>query len=111
MYRYDTETKNQLIQAYLSSGLSKKAFAEKHNIKLSTFKGWIYRKGSDPTSSNALKFHSIKLNTSQQTPNNRSTSNIVGRLLLRQGAILEITSDIHASWLSQLLTELWNGAC
>ena len=111
MHKYDTKTKNRLIQAYLSSGLSKKAFAEKHNIKVTTFKNWIYRKASSPEPSNALTFHSIKLNTPQQAPDNRSTGNIVGRLLLRQGAILEITSGMSADWVSQLLTELRNASC
>ena len=40
---FDTVSHKNLVCAFLTSGLSQKAFCEQHSLKESTFKNWVYR--------------------------------------------------------------------
>ena len=40
---FDTVSHQNLVCAFLTSGLSQKAFCEEHSLKKSTFKNWVYR--------------------------------------------------------------------
>lgn len=55
---FDLSDHPTVVRSFLTSGLSQKAFCKQHDLKLSTFKNWVYRyhrRPVDQTSLNSSK--------------------------------------------------------
>lgn len=71
------QEKEQLIQLYLDSHESKMEFCKAHNLKLSTFKGWLRSFEEQPVTTRFLRVGPIST-TSNENKEERITLTIQG---------------------------------
>jgi hypothetical protein len=108
MHRPGPDEWLKLLTEYETSGLQQKDFCAKHDLSLSTFQYWLYRrsKKSDSQSGPATKFLPVEVVPSPALSARReqATSGVI--VELPGGVRVQLSSDVPARYLAEFLAGL-----
>jgi hypothetical protein len=84
------------IERYERSGLTQRAFADRHRLGLSTLQKWLAQARSSPTSAPTMPWQELKL------PTVAGASRWAAELVRPDGLTLRVTPDVPTEWVAAL---------
>lgn len=98
----------QLIEEFKRSGLQQKEFVAKHDVSLSTFQFWLYRKSklhSGSQSKSSPTFLPIEV-VASPAPQAREGRPGVVEVAIRSGAVLRFEAGTDTRYLAELIAAI-----
>jgi hypothetical protein len=96
----------KLIEEFRASGLQQKEFCAKHDLSLSTFQFWLYRKSrrsSDSESKSRPTFLPVEVVAS---PAPQARAGTLVEVVLRSGAVVRFSTGTDTRYIAELLAAL-----
>jgi hypothetical protein len=96
----------KLIEEFRASGLQQKEFCAKHDVSLSTFQFWLYRKSKRSSGSESKPTPTFLPVEVVASPAPLARAGELVEVVLRSGAVVRFTTGTDTRYLAELLAAL-----